>query len=105
MSVAAVFLPLLGAIVAGFFGRWIGDRGAQLVTCLAMLASAAAGVVLFVEVALNGGESVTFLFTFIDAGKLQVDWALKFDTLSAVMVAMVTVVSAMIHMFSVFLIS
>ena len=42
MSVAAVFLPLLGAIIAGFFGRWIGDRGAQLVTCLAMLGSAAA---------------------------------------------------------------
>ena len=37
MSVAAIFLPLLGAFVAGFFGRWIGDRGAQLVTCLALL--------------------------------------------------------------------
>jgi NADH-quinone oxidoreductase subunit L len=101
LGAAAVFLPLLGAVVAGFFGRWIGDRGAQLVTCLAMLASAAAGVVLFVEVALNGSEFVTPLFSFIDAGKLQVDWALKFDALSAVMVAMVTVVSAMIHIYSV----
>ena len=101
MSVAAVFLPLLGAIIAGFFGRWIGDRGAQLVTCLAMLGSAAAGVVLFVQVALGGQEFVTPLFSFIDAGELQVDWALKFDTLSAVMVAMVTVVSAMIHIYSV----
>ena len=101
VSLAAVFLPLLGAIVAGFFGRWIGDRGAQLVTCLAMLAAAVAGVVLFVQVALNGAEFVTPLFSFIDAGKLQVDWALKFDTLSAAMVAMVTVVSAMIHIYSV----
>jgi len=101
VSVAAVFLPLLGAIIAGFFGRWIGDRGAQVATCLAMLASAGAGVVLFVQVALHGGELVTPLFSFIDAGKLQVDWALKFDTLSAVMVAMVTVVSAMIHIYSV----
>src|SRR5215470_728240 len=101
VSVAAVFLPLLGAVVAGFFGRWIGDRGAQLATCLAMLVSAAAGVALFIEVALNGSEFVTPLFSFIDAGKLQVDWALKFDTLSAVMVAMVTVVSAMIHIYSV----
>ncbi len=101
MSVAAVFLPLLGAIVAGFFGRWIGDRGAQLVTCLAMLAAAAAGVVLFIQVALNGADFVTPLFSFINAGKLQVGWALKFDALSAVMVAMVTVVSAMIHIYSV----
>ena len=101
MSVAAVFLPLLGAVIAGFFGRWIGARGAQLVTCLLMLASAVAGVVLFVEVALNGAEFVTPLFSFIDAGKLQVDWALKFDTLSAVMVAMVTVVSTTIHVYSI----
>jgi len=100
-AIAAVFLPLLGSIIGGFFGRWIGDRGAQLVTCLAMLAAAVAGVVLFVQVALNGAEFVTPLFSFIDAGKLQVDWALKFDTLSAAMVAMVTVVSAMIHIYSV----
>src|SRR5258706_8845219 len=66
-----------------------------------MLAAAVAGVVLFVQVALNGAEFVTPLFSFIDAGKLQVDWALKFDTLSAAMVAMVTVVSAMIHIYSV----
>jgi len=101
LSVAAVFLPLLGSIIAGFFGRWIGDRGAQLVTCLAMLGSAAAGVVLFIQVALGGQDFVTPLFSFIDAVQLQVDWALKFDTLSAVMVAMVTVVSAMIHIYSV----
>jgi NADH-quinone oxidoreductase subunit L len=101
VSVAAVFLPLLGAVIAGFFGRWIGDRGAQLVTCAAMLAAAAVGVVLFVQVALNGGEFVTPLFSFIDAGKLQVDWAIKFDSLSAVMVMVVSLVSAMIHIYSV----
>src|SRR5579864_1574089 len=66
-----------------------------------MLASAVAGVALFVEVALNGTEFVTPLFSFIDAGKLQVDWALHFDTLSAVMVAVVTIVSAMVHVYSV----
>ncbi len=40
---AAVFLPLIGAIIAGLFGRWIGDRGAQLVTCGALILSAAIG--------------------------------------------------------------
>jgi NADH-quinone oxidoreductase subunit L len=40
MTIAAVFLPLLGAFVAGFFGRWIGDRGAQLVTCTSLVLAA-----------------------------------------------------------------
>ena len=40
MTVAAIFLPLIASIIAGFFGRWIGDRGAQLVTCAAVLVSA-----------------------------------------------------------------
>jgi NADH-quinone oxidoreductase subunit L len=101
VSVAVVFLPFLGAIIAGFFGRWIGDRGAQLVTCGGLLLAAVLGIVLFFKVAVGGDEFVTPLFVWIDAGKLQVDWALRFDTLSAVMVLVVTVVSAMVHVYSV----
>ncbi|HVA13046.1 MAG TPA: NADH-quinone oxidoreductase subunit L [Stellaceae bacterium] len=101
MTVAAIFLPLVAAIIAGFFGRQIGDRGAQLVTCLAVLASAALAVVLFFEVAI-GGRSVTVdLFNWLDTGDLQVEWALRFDTLSALMVAVVTIVSSMVHIYSV----
>ncbi len=101
MPVAAVFLPLVGSIIAGFFGRWIGDRGAQLVTCLALLIAAAFGVTLFVEVAIHGQSRVVDLFNWMDTGDLQIEWALRFDTLSAVMVAVVTVVSAMVHIYSV----
>src|SRR5215469_12041910 len=101
MTVAAIFLPLVGAFIAGFFGRWIGDRGAQLVTCVAMLLAAALGIVLFVDVALQGHNRIVDLLTWIDTGELRVQWALRYDTLSAVMVAMVTLVSSMIHIYSV----
>jgi NADH-quinone oxidoreductase subunit L len=101
LTVAAVFLPLIGAIIAGFFGRWIGDRGAQLVTCAAMVVAAIFGVALFVEVAINGQSHVVGLLNWISTGDLQVDWALRFDTLSAVMVAVVTVVSTMVHIYSI----
>jgi NADH-quinone oxidoreductase subunit L len=101
VPVAAVFLPLLGSIIAGFFGRWIGDRGSQLVTCLAMVASAILAVILFVDVALHGQSRVVDLFTWMDTGDLQVQWALRFDTLSAVMVCVVTIVSTMVHIYSV----
>ena len=54
MDVALVFLPLAGAIIAGLFGRIIGDRGAQWVTCGFMLVSAVLAVVAFVDVIYNG---------------------------------------------------
>src|SRR5690349_8019497 len=101
MTIAAVFLPLLGAFIAGFFGRWVGDRGAQIVTCAGVGIAAIFGVLLFVQVALNGQNVSTDLATWIDTGDLQVQWALRFDALSAVMVAVVTVVSAMVHIYSV----
>jgi NADH-quinone oxidoreductase subunit L len=101
VTVAAIFLPLLGAFIAGFFGRWIGDRGAQLVTCAAVGLAAVFGVVLFFDVALQGHGQLVNLFTWIDTGDLQVQWALRFDSLSAVMVAVVTIVSAMVHIYSV----
>jgi NADH-quinone oxidoreductase subunit L len=101
VTVAAVFLPLLGAFIVGFFGRWIGDRGAQLVTCVAMAIAAVLGAILFVSVALDGHNRTIELFTWIDAGDLQVNWALRYDTLSAAMVAMVTLVSCLIHIYSI----
>ncbi len=101
MTVAAIFLPLIAAIIAGFFGRWIGDRGAQLVTCAAVLASAVLAVIIFFQVAI-GGQAVTVdLFNWMDTGDLQVEWALRFDTLSAVMICVVTIVSSMVHVYSI----
>ncbi|HWE76855.1 MAG TPA: NADH-quinone oxidoreductase subunit L [Stellaceae bacterium] len=101
MTVAAIFLPLIAAIIAGFFGRFIGDRGAQLVTCVAVLTSAVLAIVLFFQVAI-GGQAVTVdLFNWMDTGDLQVEWALRFDTLSAVMLCVVTIVSSMVHVYSV----
>ncbi len=101
MPVAAVFLPLVASFIAGFFGRWIGDRGAQLVTCAAMLIAAALGITLFVQVGLHGQSRVVDLLNWMDTGDLQVQWSLRFDALSATMVAVVTIVSAMVHVYSV----
>ena len=101
MTVAAIFLPLIAAIIAGFFGRWIGDRGAQLVTCAAVLISAMLAIVIFVQVAIGGQALTVDLFNWMDTGDLQVEWALRFDTLSAVMICVVTIVSSMVHVYSI----
>jgi len=101
LAIFAVFLPLLGAFIAGFFGRWIGDRGAQFVTCLGLGLAAIFGAIVFYDVAFLHHDQITPLFTWIDAGQLKIEWALKLDTLSAVMLAMVTLVSFLVHVYSI----
>jgi NADH-quinone oxidoreductase subunit L len=101
VSIAAVFLPLIAAFIAGFFGKWIGDRGAQLVTCGAMCLAGLCGILTFYDVTVLGHGQIIDLFTWITAGELQIRWALRLDTLSAVMVMMVSVVSAAIHIYSI----
>jgi NADH-quinone oxidoreductase subunit L len=101
IETGAVFLPLLGAIIAGFFGRGLGDRGAQLVTCGAMALAAVCGVVLFLDVAYGGNARTVVLATWVDSGSFEANWALRYDTLSAVMVGMVTFISTLIHVYSV----
>ncbi|MBR0644275.1 NADH-quinone oxidoreductase subunit L [Plastoroseomonas hellenica] len=101
MFVGAVFFPLLGSIIAGFFGRLIGDRAAQWVTVGFMALAALCGVLAFVQVALGHAPTVVELLTFVDVGGFEVSWALRYDTLSVVMVAMVTFISTLIHLYSV----
>src|SRR5437763_11197653 len=101
MAVAVVFLPLLAAAIAGLFGRAIGDRGAQIVTCGALLLSMALGFVLFRDILAHESAQVVPLVNWISAGGVDVDWSLRLDTLSGVMILVVTIVSAMVHVYSV----
>jgi NADH-quinone oxidoreductase subunit L len=101
VSIVAVFLPLLAAFIAGFFGRLIGDRAAQLVTAGAMCVAGLCGIASFYDVVVLGHVRTVELFTWFSVGELQVDWALRLDTLSAVMLMMVSVVSAAIHIYSI----
>jgi NADH-quinone oxidoreductase subunit L len=101
MIALTVFLPLIGALIAGLFGRLIGARGAQLVTCGALVLSAVLGTVIFAR-AVTGAEPYTVeLFTWVSSGSLEFTWALMVDPLTAVMVFVVTVVSALIHVYSI----
>ena len=101
METAIVFLPLLGAIIAGFFGRMIGDKASMWVTSSLLVVSALLAIIVFIDVALGGNARNTELFTWIESGDFSVSWALKVDTLTAVMLFVVTVVSSVIHIYSV----
>ena len=101
MYTAAVFLPLLGSIIAGLFGRQIGDRGAQVVTSALLGVSALLSVAIFLAVAVDGHGTTITLLQWMESGSLDIKWALRFDSLTAVMMIVVTWVSFMVHVYSI----
>jgi NADH-quinone oxidoreductase subunit L len=99
--VALVFLPLLAAIIAGLGNRAIGNTAAKLVTTGGLLASCAMAWPIFIGFLTGSAtEQVVPVLSFINSGSLQVDWALRVDTLTAVMLVVVTSVSSLVHIYS-----
>ena len=101
MIEAIVFLPLAGFLIAGLFGNQVGARGAGLITSGLLVVCALLSWFVFVDVGFYGNEERIQLVTWIAAGSLQVDWALRVDPLVAVMLVVVTNVSALVHIYSI----
>jgi NADH-ubiquinone oxidoreductase chain 5 len=62
MYLSLIFLPLLGSIVAGFFGRKVGVKGAQIITCLCVIITTILSIWCFIEVGLNNISTTISLF-------------------------------------------
>jgi len=101
MVTILVFLPLLMALVAGLGGRMIGHTAAKALTTGGLFVSAALAWTTFIGFWLNDAQAFTVpLLDWIESGGLSVQWALKVDTLTAVMLVVVTSVSALVHLYS-----
>ena len=99
--VLIVFLPLIAAVIAGLGGRWIGATAAKVVTTGALFVGAALSWPIFIDFLAGGAEStVVHVMTWIASGDLVVDWSLRLDTLTAVMLVVVTSVSSLVHLYS-----
>ena len=96
-----VFLPLFGAILAGIFGRWLGDRGAQMATTGMVTAAALLSWPAFDIVAIQGNPTTVDLLPWIVSGDFEALWSLRVDQLTAVMLVVVTSVSALVHWYSI----
>jgi NADH-quinone oxidoreductase subunit L len=97
---AIVFLPLIAAIVAGLGGPWIGKTAAKVVTTGALMIGAVLSWCIFIGY-LTGDTSYSApVMTWIASGDLVVDWSLYVDTLTAVMLVVVTTVSSLVHLYS-----
>ncbi len=100
MAYIVVFAPILAAIFAGLFQKQIGDRAAQLLTSGGTILAALGSVWVFIDVAIGGNARTYEVLQWIAIGDFQVNWAIKLDTLSAVMLVVITSVSSLVHVYS-----
>ncbi|TQM93005.1 NADH-quinone oxidoreductase subunit L [Roseinatronobacter monicus] len=98
MAVTVLLAPLLGAIIAGLFWRVIGERPAQIIATALLMLSALLSWVIFLTH--DGSVQQITLMRWIDSGSLVGDWAIRLDRLTAVMLIVITTVSALVHLYS-----
>ncbi len=102
MYFAIVFLPLAGFLIAGLFGRQIGARASEVITTSFLFGAAILSWIAFSQVALGSAPaSVPVIGTWFTSGAVQVEWALRIDSLTVVMLIVVTTVSALVHLYSI----
>ncbi len=101
MVALLVFLPLITAAITGLTVRRISDIQAQMLTCAGVTVSAILSWVVFANVALGEADVHVTLANWFTSGDFAIDWALKVDPLTAVMLIVVTTVSAVVHIYSV----
>lgn len=100
MYLNLVFLPLIGAFIAGMFGRKIGSLGAGFLTITCLIVTFFISLFSFYEVALVSSPVYIKLTTWIDSELFNVDWGFLFDTLTVVMCCVVTFISSLVHIYS-----
>ena len=96
-----VFLPLLGSIIAGFWGRRLGDKLSLYLTSTLLLISMTLSWITFWQLSSNHVDKVYPLMEWMNIGDFNVVWSLRHDMLSAVMMIVITTVSAMVHIYSI----
>jgi NADH-quinone oxidoreductase subunit L len=107
---AIVFFPLIGALIAGLLGRVIGHRTSEYVTTGLLIVAAALSWIVFAgywfapeaaEGAEHAEATKVLVLEWIHSGPLALDWVLRVDTLTAVMLVVVTTVSSLVHVYSI----
>lgn len=135
MIQAIVFFPLVGALIAGLFGKRIGHRASEILTSTLLVLAAFLSWIVFFQTGFGGGETAAHvadaarylvaaggevasdaghaaaavhaeptkveIMRWIAVGDLDLRWVLRVDTLTAVMLVVVTTVSSLVHIYSI----
>ncbi len=101
MEYTIIFLPLIGSIISGFFGKLIGERGSEIITSFFVSISAILSIFIFYNVTIFDYNNNLIIASWISSGSLIVNWSINIDALSAVMLVVVTLISALVHIYSI----
>ncbi len=99
MTTIILFAPLIGALIAGFGHRFIGDKGAQVVTTALLFLAAGLSWIVFLTHDPAVVQRVQLL-TWVESGTFVADWAIRLDRLTSIMLIVVTTVSSLVHLYS-----
>ncbi|MAV57064.1 MAG: NADH-quinone oxidoreductase subunit L [Pelagibacteraceae bacterium TMED247] len=100
MEYAILFLPLIGAIV-GYFFKYIGDIYSQLITTIFVSISAVLSIIVFYNGVFYGEYGNYAIYEWIASGEFIVGWSINIDPLSSIMLVVVSLVSALVHIYSI----
>ena len=89
-----LFLPLLGAFISGFFGKFIGNRSSEIITSFFVSVSAILSFYIFYKVLILNYQNNLLIAAWIHSGLLNINWSIKIDAVSSVMLVVVTLVSS-----------
>ncbi|MDC0232176.1 NADH-quinone oxidoreductase subunit L, partial [Pelagibacteraceae bacterium] len=101
MEYAIVLLPLISSIISGFFGKKIGDKYCLLLASTLVGISAILSLIIFYKVLTEGYFVNSLFFNWISSGNFNVNWSIYIDPLTSVMLVVVTLISTIIHFYSI----
>jgi len=101
MEYAIVLLPLLGSIISGFCGKRLGAKSCQILTSSFVSISAILSLFIFYEVFVQDYSSNKLIFNWISSGDFHVNWSINIDPLTSVMLVVVSLISSIIHFYSI----
>ena len=101
MEYIILFLPLLASFVAGFFGKLIGERNSEIITSLSVSIAALFSIIIFYNVVTQDYNNNIVIASWIKSGSLEINWAINIDALSSVMLVVVTLISSIVHIYSI----
>ncbi len=103
MEQIILFAPLIGSLIAGFGWRIVTDAGAQWISTGLLFLSAFLSWIVFLgfdPAAHENGKYTVEILRWIESGDMQTFWAIRMDRLTAIMLIVITTVSALVHLYS-----